>query len=245
MYNNKFYAQGNHDPDTTIGLTPYGANDPFGAPYGLYVINEDNYTDLGDGGEATAEDLKVYLDQKVASGWNKPIFVVSHVPLNFSMRTISGKNARTAMPIVDVLNEAGANGLNIIFLFGHNHSSGYDNYIGGGSVYLKKGDTMLVPNYDNYLLADEVSLNFTYMTAGYIGYYGTTVNGADGALTMTMFRIQKDGSVIIGRYDANGIHNLKSAGAKNTDKGDTMEPDLTVYESWRVVTAGDDRKYEG
>ena len=161
------------------------------------------------------------------------------------MRTISGKNARTAMPIVDVLNEAGANGLNILFLFGHNHSSGYDNYIGGGSVYLKKGDTMLVPNYDNYLLADEVSLNFTYMTAGYIGYYGTTVNGADGALTMTMFRIQKDGSVIIGRYDANGIHNLKSAGAKNTDKGDTMEPDPTVYESWRVVTATDDRKYEG
>ena len=245
VYNNKFYAQGNHDPKETVGMTPHGANDPFGAPYGLYIINEDNYTDLGDGGEATAKDLKVYLDQKVASGWNKPIFVVSHVPLNFSMRTISGKNARTAMPIVDVLNEAGANGLNIIFLFGHNHSSGYDNYIGGGSVYLKKGDTMLVPNYDNYLLADEVSLNFTYMTAGYIGYYGTTVNGADGALTMTMFRIQKDGSVIIGRYDANGIHNLKSAGAKNTDKGDTMEPDSTIYESWRVVTAGDDRKYEG
>lgn len=61
---------------------------------------------------------------------------------------------------------------------------------------------------------------------------------------MSVFRIQKDGSVIVGRYDENGIHNLKSAGAKNTDKGDTMEPDLTVYESYRVVTADDDRKYE-
>ena len=47
----------------------------------------------------------------------------------------------------------------------HNHSSGYDNYIGGGSVYLKKGDTMLVPDYDNYLVPTEVTLNFTYMTA--------------------------------------------------------------------------------
>ena len=244
VYNNKVYAQGNHDPKTTIGLTPHGANDPFGAPYGLFLINEDNYTDMGDGGENVTKELTTYFNEKINGNWgNKPIFVLCHVPLNFSMRTVSGKNARTAMPIVEACNAAGAQGLNIIFLFGHNHSSGYDNYIGGGSVYLKKGDTMLVPDYDNYLVPAEVTLNFTYMTAGYIGYYGTTVNGADGALTMTVFRIQKDGSVIIGRYDENGIHNLKSAGAKNTDKGDTMEPDLTVYESYRVVTATSDEKY--
>ena len=246
VYNHKFYSQGNHDPKETVGMTPHGAQDPFGAPYGLFLINEDNYTDLGEGGENVAKELTAYFNEKINSNWgNKPIFVLCHVPLNFSMRTVSGKNARTAMPIVEACNAAGEAGLNVIFLYGHNHSSGYDNYIGGGSVYLKKGDTMLVPDYDNYLLPAEVTLKFTYMTAGYIGYYGTTVNGADGALTMTMFRIQKDGSVIVGRYDENGIHNLKSAGAKNTDKGDTMEPDLTVYESWRVVTATDDRKYEG
>ncbi|MBE6806867.1 MAG: hypothetical protein E7527_02470 [Ruminococcaceae bacterium] len=245
VYNNKFYSQGNHDPKETVGLTKEGNNDPFNAPYGLYIINEDSYTDLGEGGEFAAKELDAYLDEKVASDWNKPIFVVSHVPLNFSMRTVSGKNARTAAPIVEVLNEAGEAGLNIIFLYGHNHSSGYDNYIGGGSVYLKKGDTMLIPDYANYLVPAEVTLNFTYMTAGYIGYYGTTVNGADGALTMSVFRIQKDGSVILGRYDANGIHNLKSAGAKNTDKGDTMEADPTVYESWRVVTATSDEEYTG
>ncbi len=245
VYNNKFYAQGNHDPDATIGLTPYGNQDPFNAPYGLYIINEDHYTDLGDGGENVAKELESYFAEKIRSDWNKPIFVVSHVPLNFSMRTVTGQNARTAMPIVEALNEAGAAGLNIIFLFGHNHSGGYDNYIGGGSVYLKKGDSMLVPDYIDYTVPAEVTLNFTYMTAGYIGYYGTTVNGADGALTMTVFRIQKDGSVIIGRYDENGIHNLKSAGAKNTDKSDIMEPDLTVYESYRVVTGTSDEKYSG
>ena len=30
---------------------------------------------------------------------------------------------------------------------------------------------------------------------------------------------------------------------KNTDKGDTMDPDLTVYESYRVVTSDDDQPY--
>ena len=244
VYNNKFYAQGNHDPANTIGLSPYGNNDPFGAPYGLFLINEDAYTDLGVGGEDTAKDLTAYFNEKLNSGWgNKPIFVVSHVPLNFSMRTQKGENARTAMPIVEACNAAGEAGLNIIFLFGHNHSGGYDNYIGGGSVYLKKGDQLLVPDYVNYLVPTEVTLNFTYMTAGYIGYYGTTTGGADGALTMTVFRIQKDGSVIIGRYDENGIHNLKSEGVKNTDRGDIMDADPTVYESYRVVTATTDEKY--
>ncbi|MBQ9841554.1 MAG: carbohydrate binding domain-containing protein [Clostridia bacterium] len=246
VYNNKFYSQGNHDPATTVGMTPHGAHDPFGAPYGLYVINEDNYSDLGDGGENVAKELESYFDEKLNNGWgNKPIFVLCHVPLNFSMRSVTGQNARTAMPIVETLNEAGEAGLNIIFLYGHNHSGGYDNYIGGGSVYLKKGDTMLVPNYVDCTVPAEVTLNFTYTTAGYIGYYGTTVNGADGALTMTVFRIQEDGSVIIGRYDENGIHNLKSAGAKNTDRSDIMEPDLTVYESYRVVTATSDEEYIG
>ena len=246
VYNNKFYSQGNHDPETTVGLTPHGANDPYGAPYGLFLINEDNYADTGAGGQDVAEELTNYFNAKINGNWgNKPIFVVCHVPLNFSMRTVTGQNARTAMPIVEACNAAGEAGLNIIFLFGHNHSGGYDNYIGGGSVYLKKGDTMLVSSTNDYTTPEAVTLNFTYMTAGYIGYYGTTTGGADGTLTMTVFRIQKDGSVIIGRYDKNGIHDLKAAGVKNTDRNDIMEADPTVYESYRVVTADDDRKYEG
>ena len=244
VYNNKFYSQGNHDPETTIGLTQHGNNDPFGAPYGLFLINEDNYADTGAGGEYVAKELTAYFNEKINGNWgNKPIFILCHVPLNFSMRSVTGQNARTAMPIVEACNAAGAAGLNVIFMFGHNHSGGYDNYIGGGSVYLKKGDTMLVPSYIDYTTPVEVTLNFTYMTAGYIGYYGVTDGGADGTLTMSVFRIQKDGSVIIGRYDENGIHNLKSAGVKNTSRNDIMDPDPTVYESYRVVTATSDEKY--
>ena len=246
VYNNKFYSQGNHDPDSTIGLSQHGNNDPFGAPYGLFLINEDNYADTGAGGAYVAKELTAYFNEKINGNWgNKPIFILCHVPLNFSMRSVTGQNARTAMPIVEACNAAGEQGLNIIFLFGHNHSGGYDNYIGGGSVYLKKGDTMLVPSVADYTVPTAVTLNFTYMTAGYIGYYGTTDGGADGALTMSVFRIQKDGSVIIGRYDENGIHNLKSEGVKNTSRNDIMDPDPTVYESYRVVTGTSDEKYEG
>jgi hypothetical protein len=163
------------------------------------------------------------------------------------MRTETSNNAKTARPMVDVLNEAGANGLNILFLFGHNHSGGYDDFLGAGSVYLKKGDQMIVPQYGaNFKYNwDTVTLNFTYMNVGYVGYNADNGYGADVALTVTTYRIQSNGDVIITRWDKNGEHNLKSAGVKNTVLMDTFDPDLTVYESSRVVTATDDRKYEG
>ena len=55
---------------------------------------------------------------------------------------------------------------------------------------------------------------------------------------------EADGSVIISRWDKNGLHNLKSRGVRNTVLQDTFNPDRTVYESSRIVTATDDRYYE-
>ena len=245
---NKIYTEGNHDAPDLPGLSPSGNNDPAGGKYGVFVINEEDYDQFGDGGEATAAAMQAYFNEKLndASWGNKPIFVLCHVPLHYSMRTETSNSGKTARPMVDVLNEAGANGLNILFLFGHNHSGGYDDFLGAGSVYLKKGDTMIVPQYGaNYKYNwDEVTLNFTYMNVGYVGYNADNGYGADVALTVTTYRIQADGSVIITRWDENGIHNLKSKGVKNTVLMDTFEPNLTVYESSRIVTADDDRKYE-
>ena len=115
------------------------------------------------------------------------------------------------------------------------------------TVCLKKGDQMIVPQYGaNYKYNwDTVTLNFTYMNVGYVGYNADNGYGADVALTVTTYRILSTGEVIITRWDKNGEHNLKSAGVKNTVLMDTFDPDLTVYESSRVVTATDDRKYEG
>ena len=245
---NKIYTEGNHDDPNLPGLSPTGNNDPVGGKYGVFVINEEDYDQFGDGGEATAAMMQAYFDEKLADPtWgNKPIFVLCHVPLHYSMRTETSNSGKTARPMVDVLNEAGANGLNILFLFGHNHSGGYDDFLGAGSVYLKKGDSMIVPQYgaDFKYNWDTVTLNFTYLNVGYVGYNADNGYGADVALTVTTFRIQADGSVIVSRWDQNGIHNLKSAGVKNTVLQDTFDPDLTVYESSRIVTADDDRKYE-
>ncbi len=246
---NKIYTEGNHDDPALPGLAPDWNNDPAGGKYGVFVINEEEYDQFGDGGEATAAAMQAYFNEKLADPtWgNKPIFVLCHVPLHYSMRTETSNSGKTAMPMVEVLNEAGAQGLNILFLFGHNHSGGYDDFLGGGSVYLKKGDTMIVPEYsDNFKYNWEtVTLNFTYMNVGYVGYNADNGYGADVALTVTTFRIQQNGDVIITRWDKNGEHNLKSRGVKNTVLQDTFEPDETVYESSRVVSATDDRKYEG
>ena len=246
---NKIYAEGNHDAPDLPGLSPTGNNDPAGGKYGVFVINEEDYDQFGEGGEASAAAMQAYFNEKLADPtWgNKPIFVLCHVPLHYSMRTETSNSGKTARPMVDVLNEAGANGLNILFLFGHNHSGGYDDFLGAGSVYLKKGDQMIVPQYGaNFKYNwDEVTLNFTYMNVGYVGYNADNGYGADTALTVTTYRIKADGSVIITRWDEQGVHNLKSAGVKNTVLMDTFDPNLTVYESSRIVTADDDRKYEG
>ena len=245
---NKIYTEGNHDAPDLPGLSPFGNNDPAGGKYGVFVINEEQFDQFGNGGEYCAEQLQAYFNEKLADdNWgNKPIFVLCHVPVHYSMRTETSNNAKTARPMVDVLNQAGADGLNIIFLFGHNHSGGYDDFLGAGSVYLKKGDTMIVPEYgENFKYNwDEVTLNFTYMNVGYVGYNADNGYGADTALTVTTFRIQSSGEVIITRWDKDGEHNLKSMGVSNTVLQDTFDPDPTVYESSRVVTATDDRKYE-
>ena len=246
---NKIYTEGNHDDPALPGLAPDWNNDPDGGKYGVFVINEEEYDQFGDGGEATAAAMQAYFNEKLADPtWgNKPIFVLCHVPLHYSMRTETSNSGKTAMPMVEVLNEAGAQGLNILFLFGHNHSGGYDDFLGAGSVYLKKGDQMIVPEYgDNFKYNWEtVTLNFTYMNVGYVGYNADNGYGADVALTVTTYRILSTGEVIITRWDKNGEHNLKSKGVKNTVLQDTFEPNETVYESSRVVTATDDRKYEG
>ena len=242
---NKIYSEGNHDAPTTVGVAPYGNNDPSGGSYGVFVVNEENYSAYGSGGQAVAKDLDAYFDAKLADkSWgNKPIFVLCHVPLHYSRRTVDEHCGATAMPMVDALNEAGAAGLNIIFLFGHNHSSAYDDYLGGGSIYLKKGDSMFVPTLANYEVYESVTLNFTYMNAGYVNNYADHGTNADTELTMTTFRIREDGAVIISRYDYMGLHNLKSRGKVNKKLDGDLVPNETVYDTPRIVTATSDEPY--
>lgn len=239
---NEVYVQGNHDGDALVGstLSDSGAHDT--NAYGVFVINEKDYMWYNDDEatiKKTAENLKGYLDGKRDEGYAKPIFVVSHLPLHYSMRTrAGGGDGKYANYIFDVLNEAGAAGLNIIFLYGHDHSNGWDDYLGGAAVYLAKGDQINIAQGSKTTFNVE-TLNFTYMNAGYTGYYSAVNTGAETTLTMTVFKIT-DNTVQVERYSADGVHNLKSKGVTNSSKneGEYYAPNTTVYGSPQTITLG-------
>ncbi len=212
---NSVLVQGNHDyMDSRIDAT--GGHEFDG--YSAYVLNEDDYPNGGGsqaGIQTLANNLKTWLNNKIGEGYSAPIFIVSHLPLAYTPRTVTQGDAKYAKYIFDVLNDAGKNGLNIVFLHGHDHAYGPDNYMGGEAIYLPVGDKICIAEAGSTSAWTEETLNFTYMNAGYTGYYSdpytyVTTAGTD-KLTMTVFAIT-DNQVTVERYSANGTYNLKSAG---------------------------------
>ena len=232
------FVQGNHDCAIgTLGMSPSGNNDPASGEYGVYVINEDDYMWYNDSENTvkrSAQRLINYLNAKLDEGFDRPIFVVSHLGLHYNMRTKLDGDGMYAKYIFDPLNEAGAKGLNIIFLYGHNHSNGWDDYLGGACVYLKKGDEILIAEKSRVKFRSH-TLNFTYMNPGYTGYYSKVNDGSDCTVTMSLFTISGN-EVSVSRYDVKGIHDLKSAGVQNAYKQESgYKPDDTVYPSPQSV----------
>lgn len=216
---NMIFVQGNHDVPSKTALS--GNNDPESGDYGVFVINNDDYMVNNDDEEAvryTAQHLIEYLNGKLAVGYEKPIFIVSHLPLHYTMRTQGEGDGQYANYLFDALNAAGEKGLNLFFLHGHDHSNGWDDYLGGAAIFLKKGDEILIAQ-NNQLEYQTERLQFTYLNAGYMGYYNNE-NGADDTLTMTVIKIQNN-QVTFTRYDKNGMHDLKSAGVRNAYKGES------------------------
>lgn len=222
---NMVLVQGNHDPASSVGLSPSGNNDT--EHYGVYVLHEDEYMYSNNSLptiKETAQKLDEYLTEKANAGYTAPVFVVSHLPLHYSARTKNVGDARYAKRIFDVLNKHGENGLNIIFLYGHNHSDHYDDYLGGCAVYLQKGDRIYISKEGKALKQpDEYVLNFTYLNAGYVG----SVYCLGDTPTMTVFEITGD-VVKIERYSMQGKHLLKAKGswsAKFADNAETYGTD--------------------
>lgn len=232
---NGVFVEGNHDDAGAAGLATSGNNDPASGKYGVFAINEDDYM-WHNSDEATikqtAENLRVYLNNKLAVGFTAPIFVVSHLPLHYSMRTYNDGDGKFANYLFDVLNDAGNNGLNIVFLYGHDHSNGWDDYLGGSAVYLTKGDSINIAQGSTTSYQAE-TLAFTYMNAGFTGYYENH-NGADDALTMTVFQFD-DTTLTVNRVDESGIHNLKSSGVTNSHKNEATNGGYSADTS--VVTS--------
>ena len=234
-YDDILFVQGNHDPAGTNSLDTTGAHDS--AYYGVYQLNEDDYP-WGSSAQVTqtaAAQLDAYLDAKAEAGYSKPIFVITHLPLHHTTRMNGSRTDNSyARYIVDVLNEAGDKGLNIIFMFGHNHSGSYDSYIGLDCIYNQPGDSILVTKPEGGTVSDyeSVPINFTYMNAGYLGY----VAGQARQLTSTIFEIYED-RVEIFRYSNNGLVPLKKAGVSASS--DLWEADTSVVESPHVRSLSD------
>ncbi len=238
----RVYVAGNHDSAIgTAGLSQSGNNDPENGKYGVFVINEDDYMWTNLSGlviKNTADDLRLYLNEKIVEGYKAPVFVISHLPLHYSCRTKQAGDAKYAKYIFDVLNEAGEKGLNIFFLFGHDHSNGWDDYLGASCVCLEKGDSINNAKKGNQFKWETETLNFTYMNAGYTGYYNNE-NGADDTLTMSLFTITED-SVTIDRYCTDGKHDVKSAGVTNAKKHEKgYAPNTEVKASGLTITLTD------
>lgn len=231
------FVQGNHDKMTesisTTGLHEY-------KNYLVYVLNtEEDYPwkqgkvpGCYDKVKAASEEMQKCFAELIEKGESRPVFIAGHVPLHYTARTSSkhstGDNLYSSL-IFDAVNEA-AESLDIIYMYGHNHSKGWDCYMGGASVFKPKGETLLLPvfkedaaNTDTY---EEKKLNFTYMNAGYTGYYincdpaqdRAEFKAADEALTCTVCDIYND-RIEIRRYDEKGMHLLGADGEANPYKG--------------------------
>ena len=252
------FVQGNHDaPNSDYKETgPCDMTD-----FGLFTITEEDYRSYPkDSGkwsdpqnseakaQAVADQLETYLAQKAESGFDKPIFIASHVPLHFSTRTASKADAIYADGIYKAIYKYGDE-LNIIFLFGHNHAWGDDDYLGGASSFLTRGDTINIAKHGSQSQFTAEPLNFTYMNYGYPGYYWakwvqsssqiTFNDAADSTLTMTAFQISGN-QVTVSRWDEIGMHNLKSKGVKSLGlrpQAEVCEPNPKVVESPVTIPA--------
>ena len=228
------FVQGNHDQLTgsiaSSGLHEY-------EDFLVYVLNTENDFPWKQGKEAgclkkvtrASKEMKACFDKLIKEGESRPVFIAGHVPLHFTARTSTrhstGDNLYASL-IFDVVNEAGRS-LDIVYLFGHNHSKGWDCYMGGGSVYRAKGDHVLIPAFaakdvstDRYT---EETLNFTYLNAGYTGYImncgpeeldaGTAdqYHAADETLTGTVCEIYPE-KMVMTRFAADGVHQLGADG---------------------------------
>lgn len=249
---NMVLSAGNHETDMANGINVWPTGPYEFDTYSVYVINEDDFpwesNSWNDNDfeasyyegvvQNTATQAMNYFNTKIQEGYTKPIFILCHVPLHFTNRTNNLGDGEFASYLFNVFNKAGAAGLNLFFLYGHNHGGGAEDFHGGGAVYYQKGDTIYIPNTGcvkggNYAEPryNPRVLNFTYLNAGYTGYLQSKT-GVCSHLTMTAYAIDET-SVEIKRFSSEGLHELKGPGSNSN-----TTPDLSLentYESGQVI----------
>ena len=260
------YVQGNHDLNATKGLDASYGHD-MGAFF-VFVMHEEDFpwkqggtlaqsgnaTDHKTAVENTAKELDQFLAERIRNKDTEPIFIAAHVPLHYTRRTTSSGDGdnKYAKMIVDVLNKYGDK-LTIIYLFGHNHSDNYDDYLGGPVVFLPAGESMPVPKNSTTEIYYP-TLKFTYMNSGYIGPYGGDWKTEQ---TSSIFEIY-DNRVVVKRYALGAVTwnegktattsvttkraNLKNQG-KNPPSGISAEAEYCTKYYTHTATISNNKTY--
>lgn len=233
--------QGNHD-----NMSPAFAKTGFSdmGAYNLYVINEDDFPwkqSLRPGIEAhikeVSADIESHMNELIAAGDFRPVIVMTHLPLHHTTRSSYGEN-KYASYIFNALNKAGRT-LDVIFLFGHQHSGDYDDYIGGSVNFLQAGDTIRVPKPDQQgenAYTNE-TLSFTYLNCGYIGYSKNTVSETStNILTLGAIQFTADGVRFV-KYGEDGVYKTWDVARKNAaeKKERTGYPALVNGDLWTFM----------
>ena len=218
--------QGNHDnPKDEFAETGFYN---MGA-YCLYVINENDFQwkqsmRKPDKVKKVAADIEKNLDNMISTGDKRPVIVMTHVPLHHTGRNSYGDNMYASY-IFNVLNEK-AKQLDIVFIFGHNHSSAYDDYIGGSVNYMAPGDKIRIPFPDKKgeNCYTEETLNFTYTNCGYIGYSDNNVTETStDVLTLGFIQLTPEKLRFI-KYSEDGLYSVNEV-AKVNKNSDVKAPE--------------------
>ena len=213
------YDEGAHEYEDYI---VYCINGTYhSAEMGGFPWNQGNAAEKEDFVKLAAMNLEAYFEECIQRGENRPVFIMVHLPLHFTGRTSSlydygaGDNM-FASYLFEVINSA-AEDMDIVYLFGHNHSKGWDSYMGGSRIFKQAGDTILIPDptkrsgqvTDYYT---EETLNFTYLNTGYIGYVKESESGTE--LTATVCKIYDD-KLVFERYSEDGLIDISAEGKNN------------------------------
>jgi len=232
--------QGNHD-NPVAGFAGTGLYD-MGAYY-LYCLNEDafpwnQHLRTETGVRNSAEELKKSLDKVITANDGRPVVIMTHVPLHHSSRSGSGDN-RYASLIFNVINKA-AEQLDIVFIFGHNHSGTFDDYIGGSVNFMAPGETIRIPLADKMGedCYTEETLNFTYTNCGYVGYSNNSETATStGKLTVGAIQLEKDKLVFV-RYAEDGFLRSDTVQRINSGTYDSKvsfdEPIVSNLSLWKT-----------
>ncbi len=197
------FVQGNHD-NPTDALTPTGAHD-FGT-FVVYSINEDDFPSGQKPAqvEQTLRDLDTFLSGMVSCKDYRPVIIATHLPLHESARADNACGGQLA----ELLNRYGHT-LDIIYLFGHNHSDNYDDSIGGSVNYIARGESMYVPvpaanDSSRIEGSTKLTLVFSYLNYGYVGYSNNAASGiSTNVLTLGVIQLYPE-RIEITRYTAEG-----------------------------------------